>query len=100
MKLLGSTENKINKGKHGENPSHLKLMMECQSIVTLLTMIIVNSDYQKDSNVSYRFIKKKNHLVNCQKFRPNFFLKKKPFNSKLFYIDVQFTDEDLKPLEI
>ena len=63
-------------------------------------MIIVNSDYQKDSNVSYRFIKKKIIWSIVKNFAQTFFLKKNPFNSKLFYIDVWFTDEDLKPLEI
>ena len=46
MKLLGSTENKINKDKNGENVPHLEI-----TEVVLVHCNIVNDDYQQDSRV-------------------------------------------------
>ena len=43
MKLLGSTENKINKGKNGENVPHLEI-----TEVVLVHCDIVNNDYQQN----------------------------------------------------
>ena len=43
MKLLGSTENEINKDKNGENVSHLEI-----TEVVLVYCNIVNNDYQQD----------------------------------------------------
>ena len=44
MKLLGSTENKIDKDKSGENVPHLEI-----TEVVLVHCDIVNNDYQQDS---------------------------------------------------
>ena len=44
MKLFGSTENKITKGKNGENVPHLEI-----AEVELVHCDIVNNDYQQDS---------------------------------------------------
>ena len=41
MKLLGNTENKIEKDKNGENVSHLQI-----TEVVLVHCNIVNNDYQ------------------------------------------------------
>ena len=43
MKLLGSNEFKINKGKNGENVPHLEI-----TEVVLVHCNIVNNDYQQD----------------------------------------------------
>ena len=43
MKLVGSTENKISKGKNGENVPHLEI-----TEVVLVHCNIVNNDYQPD----------------------------------------------------
>ena len=43
-KLLGSTENKITKDKHGENIPHLEIIE-----VVLVHCNIVNNGYQQDS---------------------------------------------------
>ena len=45
MKLLGSTENKITKGKNGEN-IHLE-------ITDAVHCNIVNNDYQQDSSLAH-----------------------------------------------
>ena len=44
MKLLGSTENKINKDKNGENVPYLEI-----AEVVLVHCDIVNKDYQQES---------------------------------------------------
>ena len=54
MKLLGSTENKIAKGKNGENVPHLEI-----TEVVLLHCNMVNNDYQHDSRALYNFIPNK-----------------------------------------
>ena len=50
IKLLGSTENKINKYKNGENVPNLEI-----TEVVLVHCGIVNNDYQHDSRVLYTF---------------------------------------------
>ena len=54
MKLLGSTENKINKDKNGENVPHLEI-----TEVILVHCDFVNNDYQQDSRVLYTFVPNK-----------------------------------------
>ena len=44
MKLLGSTENKINKDENGQNVSNLEI-----TEIVLVHCNIVNNDYQQDS---------------------------------------------------
>ena len=51
MELHGSTENKINKDKNGENVLHLEI-----TEVALVDCDIVNNDYQQDSGVFYTFV--------------------------------------------
>ena len=50
MELHGSTENKINKDKNGENVPHLEI-----TEVALVHCDIVNNDYQQDSGLLYTF---------------------------------------------
>ena len=45
MKLLGSTKNKITKGKNGENVSHCEIT---EVGLMLVVIFIVNNDYQQD----------------------------------------------------
>ena len=59
MKLLESTDKKINKNKNGEKVPHLGI-----TEVVLVHNNIINSDYQRDLRVMYIFVKK-NDLVNC-----------------------------------
>ena len=54
MKLLRSTENKINKDKSGENVPPLEIVE-----VVLVHCNIVNNDYQQDSRVLYTFVPNK-----------------------------------------
>ena len=94
MKLLGSTENKINKDKNGENVTHLEI-----TEVVLVHCSIVNNDYQQDSRVLYTFVPNKpsGSLLEISPTN-NIFLK--TFNSEFQDIRVWFTDQNSKPLEI
>ena len=51
MKLLGSTKNKITKGKSGENVPHFEI-----TEVVLVHCNMVNNDYQQDSRVLCTFV--------------------------------------------
>ena len=51
MKLLGSTKNKINKDRKGENVPHLEM-----TEVVLVHCKIVDDDFQQDSRVLYTFV--------------------------------------------
>ena len=68
MKLLGSTKNKINKDKNGENVPDLEI-----TEVILVQCNNVNNDYQQDS---------------------------KTFDSEYDEIEVWFTYQNSRPLEI
>ena len=51
MKLLGSTESKITKGKNGENVPHLEIF---ESV--LVHCNLANNDYQQNSRILYTFV--------------------------------------------
>ena len=84
MKLLGSNENKITKGKNGQNVPHLKIKE-----VVLVHCNIVNNDDQQDSNKPFGSLLEVS-LTN------HIFLK--TFNSEYGEIIVWFTDKNSKPL--
>ena len=54
MKLLGSTENNITKGKNGENIPHLEI-----NKIILVHFNLINNSYQKNLTVFYRFVQNK-----------------------------------------
>ena len=94
MKLLGSTENEITKGKIGENVPHLEI-----TAVVLVHCNVVNNEYQQDSIVLYTFVPNKpfGSLLEISS-RNYIFLK--TFNSEFLHIKVWFTDQNSHPLEI
>ena len=51
MKLLGSTESKINKVKNCENVPHLEVVE-----LVLVHCNLVNNDYQQDSRILFTFV--------------------------------------------
>ena len=57
MKLLGSTESKINKDKNGENVPHLEIVE-----LVLVHCNLANNDYQQDSRYCLLLYQTK-HLV-------------------------------------
>ena len=94
MKLLGSTKNKVTKDENGENGPHLEI-----TEVVLVHCNIVNIYYQQDSRVLYAFIPNKlfGHLLDIS---PKNFIFSKTFNLIYSRIEVWFTDQNSKPLEV
>ena len=95
MKLLGSTKSKITKGEHSENMPHLVI-----TEVALVHCNIFNNDYQHDSReVCYTFTPNKlfGQLLDVS---PKKFIFLKAFDSEFSYIEVWFTDENSKLLEV
>ena len=94
MKLLGSTENKISADKNGGNVPHLEITK-----VVLVHCNIVNNDNQQDSRVLYTFVPNKpfGSLLEISSTN-NIFLK--TFNSEYNEVEVWFTDQNSKSLEI
>ena len=94
MKLLGSTKSKITKNENSENVPHLEI-----TEVVLLHCNIVNIDYQQDSRVFYTFVPSKS-FGQLLVISPKKFIFLKNFNSEFSYIEVWFTNQNYKPLEI
>ena len=94
MKLLGSTKNKITKDKNGENVPHLEI-----TEVVLVHCNIVNNGYQQDSRVLYIFVPNK-PFDTLLEISPANHIFLKTFNSEYNEIEVWFTDQNSKPLEL
>ena len=84
MKLPGSCKSRINKDKNGENVRHLEL---------------INNNYQQDARVLCTFVPNK-WLGQLLDISHKNFIFLKTFDSRFSYIEVWFTDKNLKPLEI
>ena len=93
MKLLGSTKNKINKDKNGENVPHLQI-----TEVLLVHCNITNNDYQQDARVLYMFAPNK-LFDSLLEISPTNHIFKKTINSEFQDIDVWFTDQNSQSLE-
>ena len=94
MRLLGSTKNKINKDKNGENVPHLEI-----TEVVLVQCNIVNNNYQQGSRVLYMFVPNK-PFASLLEISPTNHIILKTFNSEYDEIIVWFTDQNSQPLEI
>ena len=94
MKSLKSTKRKITKDENGGNVPHLEI-----TEVILVHCNIVNNDYEQDSKVLYTFISNKS-FRQLLDISPKIFVSLKTFNSEFSYIEVWFTDQNSKPLEI
>ena len=94
MKLLGNTKNKITKDKNGENVPHPEF-----TNVVLVHCNMVNNDYQLDSRVLYTFVPNK-PFGSLLEISPTNHIFLKTFNSEYNEIEVWFTDQNSKPLEI
>ena len=94
MKLLGSTKNEITKDKNGESVLHLKI-----TEVAFVHCDIVNNDYQQDSRVLYTFVPNK-AFGTLLEISPTNHIFLKTSNSEYSEIEVWFTDQNTKPLEI
>ena len=94
IKLFGSNKSNITKDKNSENVPNLEI-----TEVVLVHCNIVNSNYQQGSRVLYTFIPNKWFGQLLDIYPKNFIFFKK-FNSEFLYIEVWFTDQNSKPLEI
>ena len=94
MKLLGATKSKITKDQDHENMPHLEI-----TEVVLVHCNIVNNDYQQDSRVLHIFIANRSfgQLIDIS---AEHFICLKTLNLEFSYIEVYFTDQNTKPLEI
>ena len=94
MKLLGSTESKITKNKNGENVPHLEVIE-----LVLVHCNLVNNDYQQDSRILYPFVPNKT-FGSLLEISPTNHVFLKTFNSEFQEINIWFTDQTSKPLEV
>ena len=58
MKLYGSTESKITKGKNGENAPHLEIVE-----LVLIHCNLVNNNYQQNSRILHTYVPNKPLVV-------------------------------------
>ena len=94
MDLIGSTKSKITKNKNGENVPHLEI-----TEVVLKHCNVVNNSYEQNSRVLYTFVPNQSfgQLLNISLEN---FIFLKTFDSEFSQIDVWFTDQNSKALEI
>ena len=94
MKLLGSTKNVVDKDKNDENVPKLKIVQ-----VVLGHCNLVKNDYRHTSKVLFTFVsnKKFDRLVNIS---PHAFTMMNTVNNEFSYVEVWFTDQASKALEI
>ena len=94
VKLLGSTSNSIDKGKNSE------LVPKLESVdLVLLHCNVVNNSYQQTFKVLFTFVhnKKYGQLITVS---PHSLIMLKKVNTELSFIEIWFTDQDNRPLEI
>ena len=94
MKLLGSTENVVDKDKISQNVPKLESVE-----VVLVHCNLVNNDYQHASKVLFSFLPNKQfgQLLNVS---PHVFTMMNTVNTEFSSVEVWFTDQSSKALEI
>ena len=94
MKLLGNTQKVVDKNNNGENVPKLESIE-----VVLVHCHLVKKDYQHASKVLFSFIsnKKFGQLLTIS---PHVFTMMNTINAEFSSIEVWFTDQLGKPLEI
>ena len=94
MKLLGSTRKVVDKDKHGENVPKLEIVE-----VVLVHCNLVKNDYQHTSKVLFTFVpnKKLGQLINIS---THAFTMMNTVNTEFSYVEIWFTDQASKALEI
>ena len=94
MKLLGSTKRDIDKDKSGENIPKL------ESFETILVHCnLIKNDYQHTSKVLFNFVSNKEfgQLINIS---PHSLIMMNKVNTEISSVEVWFTDQASKALEI
>ena len=94
MKLLGSATNSIDKDKNSE------LVPKLESVdLVLVHCNLVNNSYQQASKVLFTLVpnKKYGQLITVS---PHSLIMLKTVNTEFSFIEIWFTDQDNRPLEI
>ena len=94
MRLLGSTSNTIDKDKNSE------LVPKLESVdLVLVHCNVVNNSYQQASKVLFTFVTNKTYgqLITVS---PETLIMLKTANTEFSFIEIWFTDQDNRPLEI
>ena len=94
MKLLGSTESKINKDNNGGNVPHIEIVE-----LVLVDCNLVNNDYQQDSRILFTFVPNKT-FGSLLEISPTNQVFLKTFNSEFQKVKIWFTDQTSKLLEL
>ena len=94
MKLLGSTKKVVNKDKNEERVPKLEIVE-----VVLVHCSLVKNDYQHTSKVLFTFVPNKTfgQLINIS---PHAFTIMNTVKTEFTYVEVWFTDQSSKALEI
>ena len=94
MKLLGSSTDTID----GDKNSELVPKLESVDLV-LVHCNVVNNSYQQASKVLFTFVpnKKYGQLITIS---PETLIMLKTVNTEFSFIEIRFTDQDNRPLEI
>ena len=94
MKLLGSSKKDIDQNKDGENVSRLEtvevFLVHCNS---------VNDNYQQASKVLFTFVPNK-QIGQLITITPHSLEMLKTTNAEFSFIEIWFTDQNNRPLEI
>ena len=94
MKLLGSSKSVINSDKNSE------LVPKLESVdLVLMHCNLVNNHYQKPSRVLFTFVPNKSY-GQLMTTVPHPLIMLKTVNTEFTFVEVWFTDQDYKPLEI
>ena len=94
MQLLGSSKKVIDKNKNGEFVPRLETVE-----VVLVHCNLVNKNYQQASKVLYTFVPNKQfgQLITITPHSPTML---KTTNAEFSFIEICFTDQNNRPLEI
>ena len=94
MKLLESTKEDVNSNKNSENVPKLESV-----VVVLEHCNLVKNDYQHTSKVLFSFIPNKQfrQLINIS---PHSLAMINTVNTEFSFVEIWFTDQTSKPLEI
>ena len=94
MKLLGSTKKVVDEDKNGEHVPELEIVE-----VVLVHCNLIKNDYQHASKVLFTFVPSKTfgQLINTS---PHAFTMMNTVNTEFSYVEVWFTDQSSKALEI
>ena len=94
MKLLGSTKQDVDSNKNSENVTKLE-----SAEVVLVHCNLVKNDYQHTSKVLFSFVPNKQFglLINIS---PRFLTMMNTINTDFSFVEVWFTDQTSKTIEI